>query len=130
MCVVVPFDHHLSVPSLYSPLCATFVSCLFIGTRSSEPTMEGLMNDVAAVVPAKWRFVGIQLKVPQRDLDDIQSQMAGRPNSNLHAFEVMLAKWSTLDPYQYTWSTIIGALETPSVGEVALAAELRTKYLC
>ena len=88
------------------------------------------MNDVAAVVPAKWRFVGIQLKVPQRDLDDIQSQMAGKPNSNLHAFEVMLAKWSTLDPHQYTWSTIIGALETPSVGEVALAAELRTKYLC
>ena len=88
------------------------------------------MNDVAAVVPAKWRLVGIQLKVPQRDLDDIQSQMAGRPNSNLHAFEVMLAKWSTLDPHQYTWSTIIGALETPSVGEVALAAELRTKYLC
>ena len=50
------------------------------------------MNDVAAKVPAKWRFVGIQLKVPQRDLDDIQYQMAGRPNSNLHAFEVMLAK--------------------------------------
>ena len=89
------------------------------------------MNDVAAVVPAKWRFVGIQLKVPQRDLDDIQSQMAGRPNSNLHAFEVMLAKWSTIiPPGLYTWSTIIGALETPSVGEVALAAELKTKYLC
>ena len=88
------------------------------------------MSDVAAVVPAKWRFVGIQLKVPQRDLDDIQSQMAGRPNSNLHAFEVMLAKWSTLNPHQCTWSTIIGALGTPSVGEVALAADLRTKYLC
>ena len=41
----------------------------------------------------------------------------------------MLAKWSTLDPDQYTWSTIIGALETPSIGEVALAAELRTKYM-
>ena len=64
------------------------------------PTMEDLMNDVAAVVPAKWRLVGIQLKVPQRDLDDIQSQMAARPNSNLHAFEVMLAKWSTLNPHQ------------------------------
>ena len=32
-----------------------------IGTRSSQPTMEDQMNDVAAVVPAKWRFVGIQL---------------------------------------------------------------------
>ena len=88
------------------------------------------MNDVAAVVPAKWRLVGIQLKVPQRDLDDIQSRMAGSPYSNLHAFEGALNKWSTLNPHQYTWSTIIGALETPSVGEVALAAKLRTKYLC
>ena len=96
---------------------------------SSAPTMEDLMNDVAAAVPSKWTFVGIQLKVPQKDLDDVQLQVAGRPNSSIEAFRLMLGKWSTLDPNMYTWSTIIGALETPSVGEIRLASRLRTKYM-
>ena len=84
------------------------------------PTMEDLMNDVAAEFPAKWRFVGTQLTVPQRDLDDILSQVAGRPDPNLNAFQLMLTKWSTLNPQKYTWSC---------VGENALAGRLRTKYM-
>ena len=31
-------------------------------------------------------FVGIQLKVPQENLSDIQSQVTGRPHGCLHAF--------------------------------------------
>ena len=87
------------------------------------------MNEVAAKVPAKWRFLGIQLDVPVEVLDDIQLQVAGRPDSNIHAFELMLGKWKSLLPQKYTWSTIIGALEAPSVGSMDVAAELRTKYL-
>ena len=113
------------MPSPWYSCSADVSLSIYIGKK---PTMEDLMNDVAAEVPFKWRFIGIQLKVPQRDLDNIQSEVAGRPNMNFHAFEMMLNKWMTLDP-QYTWSTIIGALEKPSVGEVTLAAEFRKKYL-
>lgn len=87
------------------------------------------MNDVAVMVPAKWRYVGIQLNVPHKDLDNIQSQVAGMPDSNVEAFRQTLDKWSTLDPHKFAWSTIIGALETLSVGENDLAGKLRTKYM-
>ena len=88
------------------------------------------MSAVAAKIPAKWRFVGIQLGVPVEALDDIQGQVAGRPNSNIGAFELVLGKWKSLHPHEYTWSTIINALEAPSVAEIRMAAELRTIYFC
>ena len=87
------------------------------------------MSEVVAKVPAKWRLVGIQLCVPVEALDDIQSQVAGRPDSNIHAFELMLGKWRSLLPHKYTWSTIISALEAPFVAAMDVAADLRTKYL-
>ena len=89
------------------------------------PELQVLMSEVAAKIPAKWRHVGIQLCVPVEALDDIQLQVAGRPDSNIHAFELMFGKWKSLHPYQYTWSTIIDALEAPSVGAMSVAAELK-----
>ena len=59
------------------------------------------MSAVAAKIPAKWRFVGIQLGVPVA-LDDIQLQVAGRPDSNISAFELVLGKWKSLHPHKYT----------------------------
>ena len=86
------------------------------------------MNDVAAKIPAKWRDVGIQLKLSSATLDDIQSQIAGRPNSNIRAFEQVFAEWQRQGPRPYTWRTIIDALMTPAVGEVALAYDLEVRY--
>ena len=94
------------------------------------PELKDLMNAVAAKIPAKWRFVGIQLGVPVEALDDIQLQVAGKPNCNIGAFELLLGKWKSLHPHKYTWSTIINALEAPSVGAIDVAAELRTVYFC
>ena len=86
------------------------------------------MNTVAARTPAKWRLIGIQLAVPPHVLDDIQDQVANKPNSNIRAFELMLNKWKSLHPHQYSWATIISALEAQSVAEMKLADELRKKY--
>ena len=97
--------------------------------QTSEPTVKELMDEVAAKTPAKWRLIGIQLGVPVAALDSIQAQVAMQPDSCIHAFQLMLGKWKSLYPHQYTWATIIGALEAPSVGAVDVAAELRTKYL-
>ena len=106
------------------------ITMLCIGSSSSVPTPKDLMNAVAAKIPAKWKFVGIQLGVPKEALDDIQLQVAGRPDSNIGAFELVLGKWKSLHPHEYTWSTIINALEASSVAEFHLAAELRTIYFC
>ena len=43
--------------------------------------MADLMNDVASVIPAEWRAVGIQLGLPSDILDGIQSQNAGKPKA-------------------------------------------------
>ena len=86
------------------------------------------MNGVAAIIPAKWRAVGIQLGLPSATLDTIQSQAAGRPDSNMHAFEQVIDQWQRQGPSPYTWRTIIDALKTPAVGEIALADEFEVKY--
>ena len=88
------------------------------------------MSAVAAKIPAKWRKVGIQLDIPVEALDDIQLQVAGRPERNIDAFELVLGKWKSLHLHKYTWSTIIKALEAPSVDAMDVAAELRTIYFC
>ena len=94
------------------------------------PELEVLMSAVAAKIPYKWRLVGIQLGIPVEALDDIQLQVAWRPNSSIDAFELVLGKWKSLHPHKYTWSTIINALEAPSVDAKVVAAELRTIYFC
>ena len=86
-----------------------------------------LMNDVAAVIPAKWRLVGVQLKLPNGMLDEIQAQNAGRPDQCILSFEQMFAKWRSLGTSPYTWETMINTLRSPAVGEVKLANKLNTK---
>ena len=102
-----------------------------LGTSSpsSVPELPVLMSAVAARIPAKWRPLGIQLGVPVEVLNGIQLQVAGRPDLIMDAFELMLRNWNSLCPHQYTWSAIIVALDSSSVGAVNVAAELRTKYL-
>ncbi|KAL5491465.1 hypothetical protein EMCRGX_G016755 [Ephydatia muelleri] len=86
-----------------------------------------LMNDVAAVIPAKWRLVGVQLKLPNGTLDEIQAQNAGRPDQCILSFEQMFAIWRSLGTSPYTWETLINTLRSPAVGEVKLANKLNTK---
>ena len=87
-----------------------------------------LINDVAAIIPAKWRFVGVQLNLPNGTLDEIQAQNAGKPDQCILSFEQVFAKWRSLGTCPYTWKTLINALRSPAVGEVTLANELNVKY--
>ena len=86
------------------------------------------MNDVAAEIPAKWRFVALQLGLPSGLLDGIQTQTAGIPNGLLIAFEKVLTEWDRQKTKPYTWETIINTLRKPSVNECALADAILTKY--
>ena len=88
------------------------------------------MNEIASVIPAKWRDVGIQLGVSSGTLDDIQSQNAGKPPpmSAFHSFERVFLEWKQLAQSSYMWKTIITALRTPAVGEVQLANTLAMKH--
>ena len=87
------------------------------------------MNDVAAVIAAKWRLVGVQLKLPYGTLDEIQEQYARRPDECKYSFEQVFTEWKSLGTTSpYTWETMIEALRSPAVGEKTLADSLHAKY--
>ena len=86
------------------------------------------MNDVASVIPAKWRDVGIQLGLASGTLDSIQSENAGKPDMNLRSFENVFYIWKQRATHPYTWETIFDALRAASVGENHLVEELEAKY--
>ena len=92
------------------------------------PKLTDLMNDVAAVIPSKWRLVGIQLELSSGTLDNIQDENAGRPDRNLHSFEQVFTEWEKLKTRPHTWDTIISALRAPAVGELKLAHKVYNKY--
>ena len=98
--------------------------CLGVG-----PRLKDLINDIAAVIPAKWRHVGIQLGISTGILDSIQSQNCREPNPHLKSFEQMFVEWSKQDSESaYTWTYIIAILRTPAIGESNLADNLTAKY--
>ena len=94
----------------------------------NSPNLAVLMNDVAAVIPSKWRLVGVQLKLQDGTLDEIQAQNVGRPDQCKYSFEQVFTKWRSLGTSPYTWKTMINALRSPAVGEVQMADKLSTKY--
>ena len=91
---------------------------------SATCDLKDLMNDIASIIPAKWRSVGIQLGLSSGTLDSIQSNNAGKPHACLDSFEQVFSTWEKQGPSPYTWNVIIDVLRTPAVGEVALADEL------
>ena len=101
-----------------------FFCCLGVGSQ-----LKDLMNDIAAVIPAKWRDVGIQFDLPTGILDSIQSQNSKEPNPHLKSFEQVFVEWSKQDSEStYTWTHIIAILRKPAVGENDLADNLTAKY--
>lgn len=90
--------------------------------------LSDLMNDVGAIIPAKWRLVGVQLDLPTETLDRIQTQNARMPNLCLHSFEQIFTEWKGQGTRPYTWETIIDALRTPAVGELVLADEVLSRH--
>lgn len=87
------------------------------------------MNEVAAVIPAKWRDVGIQLGLASGTLDSIQHENSGKPQENQRSFEYVFYIWKQRVTRPYIWKTIVDVLRTPSVGENRLADELQAKYI-
>ena len=87
------------------------------------------MNEGAAVIPSKWKRVGIQLSLSPGTLDSIQDGHAGKVHSCLDSYEEVFRTWRdqattgvTCSPY--TWLTVIDALKT-FVGIYCFCAKYR-----
>ena len=89
----------------------------------SEPSLQHLMQKVAAVIPSKCWAIGFQLGLTAAELQEICPQLQGL-ESNHRAFGEIFDEWRRRGSPPYTWRTLINVLRSPSVDEVLLSDEL------
>ena len=89
----------------------------------SEPSLQHLMDKVAAVIPHKYELIGLQLRLSLAELQVIGPR---RPTLEEHhrAFDEMFGVWRRRGSLPYSWRTLIDVLKSPSVGEVLLSEQL------
>ena len=85
------------------------------------PQVCDLMNQVAAKAKVKWFQVGIQLGINPTTLEVFDTQ----PQDPMRCYFKVFTEWEREGKRPYTWTTIIGALETAAVNERQVAVELR-----
>ena len=84
------------------------------------------MEEIAAVIPTKWRDIGLQLGLDKSVLEGIALISPGDTN---HCYSNVFTQWNNqnLTTHPYTWSTVVRALETRVVGENRVAQHIKTK---
>ena len=92
----------------------------------SKPELSDLMNEIAAKIPGKWRDVGLQLGLDQGVLDGISLISPGDTN---HCYSNVFTRWKNQDSttHPYTWSTVVQALESRTVGENLLVSKIKNE---
>ena len=86
------------------------------------PKMNDLMSQVAAKTKDKWFQVGIQLDIDTATLSSFETQFQRDP---MRCYTSVFVEWKRDSKLPYTWTTIIEALESNAVTEVAVANEVR-----
>ena len=93
---------------------------------TAEPIDEDLMNDVAAVIPAKWYGFGVQLKIEPGILDGFKQQNMG---DCLNCFSAVFTKWkSSPTRTPICWATVVKVLKSPHIDEQDLAKKIIAKH--
>ena len=91
-----------------------------LSVNDLHTVMEELNN-----VRAKWYDIGVQLRVNIGTLDAIKEQYLNNPSDCLRE---TLTTWLKSYPPHSTWSKVVDALKSSTVGEARLAADLEQKY--
>ena len=80
------------------------------------------MDLVAAEISSKWRLMGIQLHLKDSELDCIEVTS----DDPMRCFSSVFTLWKRKETrLPLSWSTVLQALEAPSVGEHRLARCIR-----
>ena len=83
------------------------------------------MNEVATETN-KWESIALELELSHTEVERIKLEEEGKIGD---CFRRIFSKWETKVVPPFTWSVIISALESPSVGEFRLAHQLRRRHL-
>ena len=119
----IPMQAHIRLLFLY---LQTGVHSKYSDGLGSKPELSDLMNEIAAKIPGKWRDVGLQLGLDQGVLDGIALTNQGDTN---HCYSNVFTRWKNQDSttHPYTWSTVVQALESQTVGENQLASKIKNE---
>ena len=80
-----------------------------------------MLTQVASKAKDKWERVGLALGIKQDQLNTISEK---RKDVILCYSEVFAVWEKTVDPTDFTWATIVKALESPIVEENKLARDI------
>ena len=105
----------------------TAFSFLFIAITPDQPSLpsdKDFANYVAAEIPSKWKHVAIQLGLRGHKC------MAIKKNEDdcFDQFMAVFSEWEKGTCEPFTWTTLIAALQSPSVDEVELANRLKQVF--
>ena len=81
--------------------------------------------DEVAIETNKWESIALRLELTHTEIEKIKLEEGGKIDN---CFRKIFSKWETKVVPPFTWPVIISALESPSVGEIRLARELRIRH--
>ena len=86
------------------------------------------LQQVARKIPDKWRSVGRALGIPGPKITEIDQKYHDEPDN---CFAEVYVAWISLPSTRkpVNWSTLVSALQSPSVGESELASTLEEVFV-
>ena len=105
-----------------SPI-STLLHSQFAGQQLSDIDLPVVMEELNTAC-VKWYDIGMMLRVKLNRLDAIKEQYSN-PSDCLRE---TLKMWLKIYPPHPTWSNIVDALRSNTVGETKLSADLEEKY--
>ena len=93
------------------------------GPELTEDDLATILNEIQEA-RARAYYVGLNLKLPTDLHDRIMSQYSDHLDRLLHVLKEFLRR---VEP-RPTWSAVVNALESPSVGMAKLAEKIEQKY--
>ena len=97
---------------------------LSAGGDAAKPAISDLANDVAAVVPDKWKSVAFQLGVSMSEIRAIRKD----EEDCFDRFMAVFDHWMRTSCTPCSWETLVTALRSDSVKELDLADKLHDKF--
>ena len=100
---------------------SVFICILDITDVLKKAPSELELLNLLADISAKWRLIGICLRVPDNDLEGIQQN----PISDIEKLSAVINRWKESQSSPFTWETVITAIESPIVNNLRKSNEIR-----
>ena len=91
----------------------------------AHPHLWDLMNEIAAVIPHKWKDVAVQLLLPEEKISSIEC--SNNRNAN-HCYMDVFALWESRSSLPYTWETLMKILVLRAVDYPELKQRVIAKF--